>query len=103
MDNYFGKDEEIGYFDKLEKKYNWIKNHPDQVRKEFAIPANVKYAVEGVLISKSILASAELRKPKFKTMKLNDFADEYFGKRKWWTANKRATIRSNKWSTNPAT
>jgi hypothetical protein len=81
MDNYFGKDDEIGYFDKLEKKYNWIKNHPDQVRKEFTIPAGVKYGIEGVLISKSILASAELRKPKFKTLKLMDFADEYLGKK----------------------
>lgn len=79
MDNYFGKEDEIGYFDKLEKKYNWVKEHPDQVRTEFSIPEGVKYSLEGILISKSILASAELRKPKFKTMKLKDFVNEYFG------------------------
>lgn len=76
IDNYFGKKDEIGYFDKLEKKYNWIQEHPEQVRKEFSIPEGVKYSLEGILISKSILASAELRKPKFKTMKLVDFVNE---------------------------
>ena len=77
MDNYFGKDDEIGYFDKLEKKFNWIAEHPDQVRKQFSIPEEVNYSVEGILITKSILASAELRKPKFNTVKLSDFDEKY--------------------------
>ena len=77
MDNYFGNKKKLGYFDKLQKKYDWIKEHSVQVRKEFLIPNDIDYDVEGILISKSILASAELREPKFKTMKLDNFIANY--------------------------
>lgn len=75
MDNYFGRDGKKSYFGQLEKKYEWIKEHPDLIRKEFSIDNKVKLTVKPLLVSDAIVASAILRTPPLPILTLDEFID----------------------------
>lgn len=75
LDNFFGRGKKKGYYKQLGDKYEWIKDHPDLLRKEFGIDAKIKLKVKPALVSNAIVASSILKTAPHPTFTLDEFIE----------------------------
>jgi len=76
LDNYFGRDGKPGYYGQLKRKLDWVEANQVLVRQHFHISDDVTFEIEGVLVTKSVVAAAVLKQPPYRTLTLSMFIED---------------------------